>query len=569
MPAIIDPSSAAQIRGRQRRRLLRLGIAAVVRLGSLARGTVLLWSDPWSPHHPDEDILPLEAMALWEGIAPREIGWPASTTRLVLSGIEAAEWTTANGRAAWQQRATPESALQNLTSWIGQRYVNPTPLYQLGRIVSIVTGILQLCATAWALGQWVGPIGVIVGTLIVALAPVIVTHSQYVLADITGLLFATILVGVAANPTPKRIVVMGALAGLGASSKFHFGMWLLTPLLCTWFHHDLDRRTKWWLSLGTIGVAVWMTLTLVPWFLINPLLALKEFVGVVLVKLGHGPRLVRIPSNLRELFGSLGVLEWVGLLVGIAMLVWRRSRRLAPIWIPALIGTLVVSESSTVFDRYVLVVTPGAVVLAAWAWEQWLSSPTGWIRFSALAAIAVCTIATIVGLAAAERRAGEADVDVLARRWIIEHVERGRRVAIHDEDNARLPRSADQLRLCVTYVDSPAAWREKWLVEGIEIGDSAAMPMQAVVLTDERHRAYWCRRELGAQTDPGYWLVTFHNERRFGAVLERDAISEFRAGSQATTGGVDVLVTNRAVEAGRPPAEVLRTARGERVIYTR
>lgn len=52
----------------------RIALAAVLLLALLARASVVTWSDPWGPHHPDEHILPLEALALWEGITPREVG---------------------------------------------------------------------------------------------------------------------------------------------------------------------------------------------------------------------------------------------------------------------------------------------------------------------------------------------------------------------------------------------------------------------------------------------------------------------------------------------------------------
>jgi hypothetical protein len=233
------------------------------------------------------------------------------------------------------------------------------------------------------------------------------------------------------------------------------------------------------------------------------------------------------------------------------------------------LGTLVVSESGTVFDRYVLVITPGVILLAAWGWQQLLSSEGRSMRYASYAALSICTVATVISLVAAERRAGEIDVDVLAQRWILANVERGRRVALHDEDNAPLPGAADQLRECIAYVDEPAAWREKWLVEGYDPGDNVTTPMQAVLLTDERYRAFWCRRELETQTEPGYWIVPYHNEKRFGAVLERDAIAEFRTGARTITGGVDVLVTNRPVDAGRSPAQEVRTERGQRIIYVR
>ncbi|MES1254268.1 MAG: hypothetical protein ABUS56_01590, partial [Acidobacteriota bacterium] len=275
----------------------------IVAVGILARLSILGWSAPWTPHQADEHILPLDALALWEGITPREVGWPASTTRLILSGEAAALWFADEGREAWAHRHEPDLALQSVTTWIGQRYVDPAPLYKLGRWTSIATGVLYVVATAWALGQWAGPVGAAVGTLAAAIGPLQVVYSQFCLADITGLLFATWLAGLAANPTPRRVLGMAALAGLAASSKFHFGVWLLTPLLSVWLHPSMARGRKWRAVLVTLAMAAWVIVTFVPWFWVNPLLALKEFAGVVLVKVGHGASPARIISNTVAIFG--------------------------------------------------------------------------------------------------------------------------------------------------------------------------------------------------------------------------------------------------------------------------
>jgi hypothetical protein len=218
----------------------------------------------------------------------------------------------------------------------------------------------------------------------------------------------------------------------------------------------------------------------------------------------------------------------------------------------------------------VLVVAPGVVLLAAWAWETLLSSPRASTRMLTRAALLLGVLTTTISVVNAERRSGEVDVDVLVQQWILTHLAPGQRVALHDENNARLPRTASQLQQCMMYVDQPAAWREKWSVEGVNARENLSMPMQAVLLTDERFNAYWCRRELETETtDTGYWIVPYHSDRRFGAVLERDAITDFRTGSKELTGGVDVLVMNRPVDAGRPPSQEFQTARGQRVIYVK
>jgi len=90
-----------------------------------------------------------------------------------------------------------------------------------------------------------------------------------------------------------------------------------------------------------------------------------------------------------------------------------------------------------------------------------------------------------------------------------------------------------------------------------------------MVLNDERFNAYWCRRELDMANSSGFQIVTYHAEPRFSSVLERDAVNDFRTGAHLSNGQADVLVMNRTIDVGVPPAEVFETARGKRVIYRR
>jgi hypothetical protein len=535
----------------------------VVLVGVAVRLSVLLWADPWGPHHPDEHILPLEAVALWEGVTPREIGWPASTTRIAISATAGAAWLFEQGRNAWAHRAAPDEVLESISRWIAGRYVDPTPLYQIGRGVSVVTGILQIAATAWALGRWVGPGGTIVGTLLVALSPLATEYSQYVLADMAGTLFATVLVGLAARPTRAQIVVMGLLAGLAASSKFHFGIWLITPLLCI----GLDDRPvqRWRLVVCVAASAGWVVVTLVPWFWLNPVLAFKEFAGVVAVKAGRAPSLVHVAANASAIAGGLGAIAALGAFGAIAA-ARQHPRRAALVAVPTIVGAIALVAGDTVFDRYGLVLMPGLVILAGVGWDSIDSGPE-WLRRLAAAGLAAALVLTTVGLVRAQRRAGETDVDVLAKQWILDRVQRGARVAVHQEVNAFLPRAAAQLRACIAYNGSPEAYREKWLVEGIVRRPDTFQPMRAVLFNDERFHEYWCRQELEAQRDPGYFVVPYHADVRFGAVSEHDAIDEFRTRATVKTGGVDVLVVNRPVDAAVAPAALVSTQRGRRVIY--
>ena len=52
---------------RRRPSLWQVLTALAIALGVLARLSVLGWTEPWTPHHPDEHLLPLDAIALWRG----------------------------------------------------------------------------------------------------------------------------------------------------------------------------------------------------------------------------------------------------------------------------------------------------------------------------------------------------------------------------------------------------------------------------------------------------------------------------------------------------------------------
>ncbi|MEO7192553.1 MAG: hypothetical protein ABI051_15985 [Vicinamibacterales bacterium] len=550
------------------RAVLLVTIILAVVFGAGARASFLAWQDPWGPHHPDEGILPLEAVALWEGVTPREVGWPASTTRLMLSAGAATEWVGAEGRATWQRRAEPQGVLQGLSSWIADRYVHQAPGIRLGRILSLLTACLHLLVAGWAGRRWLGSTGAPFAWLSAAMCPVAVAYSQYVLSDVQGVLFATAVVALAAVPTARGMLVMAGMVGLATASKFHFGLWLLTPLLCIWLRLPLRAAARLKLTLAVLGLFAWVVLTFVPWFWINPLLALKEFAGVVLVKIGNAKTTGGLSTNIAVLVSALGSVIAAGTALAVAPVAgsWRQY---APVLLPTVIGAVALSASAIVFDRYALVLLPGLALVAARGWQWATETGSRHAQTIVTCALALTVATTGWQIVRATGRMAPIDVDVLATRWITEHVPRGARVAVQEETVAPLPREAQQLRQCVERVDSPAGYRDKWRLEGVELPAGDSLPMQGVVMNDERVFAYWCRQELDASKDDGFHVVPYHRDAHFWSVRERQAIDEFAKGASDVTGGIDVLVLNRVEDVGRPPARVFENARGRRVIYLR
>ncbi len=552
----------------------RIGTAVVVLAllaGAAARLNVLRWNQPWVPHQADEHILGAEALALWEGITPREVGWPGSTTRLAFSGVAAVEWFAQDGRRAWNLRTQPDQALALVSDWIGHRFVDTAPLYRTGRTLSLITGMMQLVVLVWALRQWVGPLGTGFGTLGVAIGPLAVAYSQYVLADVTALLFATILVGLAATPTPRRVLIMAVLAGLASASKYHFALWGLSAVIGCLVTPTMPLSRRLLICVVAAGVGLWTLVTFVPWTWLNPLLAMKEFAGVVLVKIGEGPPFSHALLNLQILAQPLGALTLAGAFASV--LSPRRGPGATPaivLVLPCIIGLLVLEVSHTVFDRYGLVLLPGLAILSGIGWERWLEHGSRIRRQIGLVALIACLALTVAGLINRQRDDADAPPDALVAEWLQAHVPPGARIALFDEDNVPPQRTEAQLQECVAFARTPAAYIRKWGIEGVDARQTTnAQPMRSLILTDEDFAAYQCARELGAPRGPGYYIVGYHREPRFDALLESDVIADFISGQTGRSGGVDVLVLDTPIPGGARPAAVIRARRGQRFIYTR
>src|SRR5215216_5687658 len=109
----------------------------VLAVAIAARATIVLWEVPFTPHHPDEAILSREAIALWEGITPREVGWPASTTRLMLSAVHGVQMLADTAPTLWERRARPHAALEAIVDWIAHKSAESAPLFRAARAFCI------------------------------------------------------------------------------------------------------------------------------------------------------------------------------------------------------------------------------------------------------------------------------------------------------------------------------------------------------------------------------------------------------------------------------------------------
>ena len=505
------------------------------------------WQQPWTPHHFDEHFLPQEALALWEGVSPREIGWPASTFRLALAGAYSVP-LAADTHPALAAAPDAATAMGVIARWIGERTSDSEGLYKIARSMSAIIGVLHVLIAMLAARRWLGAASMPIAGALVAVAPVAVSHSQLVLADVLGVCFATAILALSPDVAdkPRSASWLGILAGLATASKFHFGIWLLFSLGAIWLTGRNNPTISWrvraistLLTLLTFGLTL---LAFVPWFWTNPILALKEFAAVVLSKAGDGPgALSRMLSNAFTVTGVLGPAIVVGAIAGAAPLV-RQWRMLGVSVIGFTIATLLLlSGSAIVFGRHGLLLLPGLALAATAGWQ---SASARWPRFSPSW---VTALVLVVGVPFSVRATNEfrfANSYHTAHNWIRTHLPDGASVVIYSEDNQFLPRTATQLDQCAAYVWTDAAYREKWRTNGMAVPANSGMPMQSAVMADEIFHSYWCARERLAVSSPAFVVHRFHPDPRFQTMTVPALRDEFVAGLADASRGFDAVLVH-------------------------
>jgi hypothetical protein len=530
-------------------------IAAVLRVSFAIPG---IWQQPWTPHHADEHILPEEALALWEGVTPREPGWPASTTRLGLSILYAVPFVAEQG-GALRHAPNPEAALEIISRYIAARWVDPSPVFLLGRWFSAVVGIAQVVVLAWALGRWLPAPGASIGALLAATMPLLVLYSQFILSEVTGVLFATVVLGLLPGAAPgdyRRSLLLGLFVGLAAASKFHFGLWL-APALAVWWISGASPALR-RLTSAAVVVATFLVVLvlLVPWTWTQPVLMMKEFAGVVLVKAGEGASLPQFGANARLMLLGLGWGVLLGFPAGVLALA-RIHGWLGLSMIVVTVGGLVLlAASAVVFDRYALLVAPGAVLIAAAGWQRAVEAARATPGLLRSAAVAIFVGALLVQPVLALRRVAQVGSYHEAHAWMLAHLPDKSHVVIYSEDNLFLPRTSEQLEACASGIWSRDAYAAKWATNGVNLSTPQVLPMRLAVLNDEFFRAFWCLRELTAPRPISFVVERFHHDPRFDTLSIETMVREFNSGLADPTRGFDAVLVHFPIATQVQPARV-------------
>lgn len=553
-------------------RLLNLSIIA---LAFVVRASCLVaWEEPGGVHHVDEPLLAYESLALWESVTPRELGWPASTTRLALGGACAVTMVAGPDSPLRGSSTSPPDLLAAVARWSRARLDDPAPLFLTGRWVSILLGTLQVLAIGWAARRWASPQAAAIAALACALSPLAVSHSQYILADITAVLFASLLIGVlsprtAAGASLARPLAAGALVGLATASKHHFAIWFVAVLADTVVHrrHRLLKEA----AVAVAGLLV-AYLLMVPWVLTDPLLILKEFLGTVLSKV-QAPGRGGFAGPARSLRIATEWLGWLGL-VGIApglVVAWRSyGRACLPLVAVLVVGFAAVARTSEVHGRYGLLPFAAVALFAGMGWNALATAPRPAVRALALLALLGATAHDAAQLWQTQRHIGVLNSYGHARRWMLENLEPGAGIAVDTHFPCHLPHTRQQLVEMIEEREGPDAYEKKMRSNGFH-GEYPEQPMRSTILNDEAYAAFWLRRELsGRQPGEGFRVVLYHDDPRFNSVPTSEALARFLDPSTPPDQRLDALLLNRTLDLGVPPARIFHVGDGPRLyLYLR
>lgn len=530
------------------------------------------WDAPWTPHHFDEHILPYEALALWEGVTPREVGWPSSTFRFTLSALYLGPLIADQGPAL-ARADNAADAMHLVAAWSGSKVADGESLYVIARSLSAAIGVLHVLLAMFAARAWLGGDAALLAGALVAVSPLAVSHSQLVLADVTGACIATGLLGLLprAAASLRRAPWLGVVAGLAAASKVHFGLWLLGAIAALWMpapDAPTSRRQRFTATVGLLTCFSLTLLAFVPWLWTNPALGLKEFAGVVLVKTGSGAGGVAIAlAHAGAVLQGLGLVVLVGAVMGARRLIGQAGRLGAVIVALVLLALTVLSASALVFGRYGLVLLPGATLMAAAGW-QWLLARQTRIGV-APAALGLLLLGLPQSLLAIDEFRHTNSYHV-AHDWIAARLPDRASVVIYSEDNQFLPRTQEQLAQCEAYAVSDVAYQEKWRTNGVRVPEASGMPMQRALVNDELFHAFWCGRERLVPRSPSFVVHRFHADPRFQTMDVPTLEREFREGLEAPNRGFDAVLLHWPLFPDLEPVATFETTAGPRLyLYLR
>ena len=327
-------------------------------------------------------------------------------------------------------------------AWDSLAHVTSDSFYLWGRAVTAAFGVATVLVV-FRIGLRWGARHALLAAALMALMPLHVRYSHYVLTDIPLTFFValTMLMALTAHERPvvRAFVWAGAMAGLAAAVKYNGGLALLMPLLACWMT-PAARPSRMVCALAAIGAAAVAFFVAAPFTILDLPGFLDRFASLT-AEYRNGPPpaeagIIIYLKHLRLQFGLPGMLLITGgLLMGLVRAVGGPGR--VP-WAVALVFTipyfLIVAEQRIIYARYMLPIVPMLCVLAAAAVISGVSLlrryqfPRG-VRTALIAGLTIALLGPPAATAVSfDRIIAKTSTTDLAYRWILENAPEGSRI---------------------------------------------------------------------------------------------------------------------------------------------
>jgi 4-amino-4-deoxy-L-arabinose transferase-like glycosyltransferase len=363
-------------------------------------------------------------------------------------------------------------------SWHSLDQVSAAHFYLWARALTaaIGTGTVFLL---FQIGLRWGARHALLGAGLLAVLPMHVRESHFVLTDVPATFFATLtmLLSLIANEkaTAKAFMWAGVAAGLTAATKYNAGVVLIMPLIAVWMTLEAQpSRLKCFLWL--IGGFAAAFLIAAPYTVLDLPGFLNGFAGLMTYyrspSSGAEPGWLIYGKHLRTTMGwTASLLMIAGFILGVVRAIKGPGRvRWTLLVVFPFVYFYMVSGRALIYGRYLLPMLPFVCLLAALAVVSGVSLLRRFDipRTPRRLLIAALTIAALlqplVNSIAFDRDISGTSTQQVAYRWILQNIPPGSRIAIEKYD-IRLPIPALKSEHVLRLTDQP---HEEYVRQGYQ-----------------------------------------------------------------------------------------------------
>jgi len=344
-------------------------------------------------------------------------------------------------------------------------------IYKAGRIAAALVGVATVWLT-YRLGVELSEQRVaLLGAALVAVAPMHVRESHFILTDVPMTALATLAVWCAVRGgrlgTPRAYAWAGAGSGLAAAAKYTGGV-SFVAVVTAWLIHDRHGPDRGWKIAAATGAAALGFLIAAPYTLLD----MPSFLDGFAAQFSRfaGSSYASSPAWLlyAKHVAMDGRVTFAFALAGLVLVLARRAMRArwAPLAVFVAVYVYVLSSHSHVFGRYALPVIPVIALLAAAAAIELLSvsrrvpalsRPAARVALAAAVFVALLygPIADTVGWLNQQKRP---DTRTIAADWLQANAPQGTRIAVENSGPTYLGAAGFRVAPTEVLLDHDLAW---------------------------------------------------------------------------------------------------------------